>query len=154
MNKNLFFTTMVGVAVVLMMAACPEPKPEPDEWDTTGYENLRDLLDEDGTGIATVSPGKKFFIRGHFLNIYGTDVSYRITPTVKCKINIDTEKFLSGYVTKSLNSKADSSSINMDGESSISMGAGQVLRFRIQSNKYALSGTFHWMICFSVEAEE
>jgi hypothetical protein len=148
MNKNLFFTAMIGAAVVLMMTACPvEPEPEPDKWDTTGYENLRDLLGEGGTGTAVVSPGQKFFIRGHFLNIYGTDVSYWITPTAKCKINIDIEKFLFGDVIKHLNGGyAESNPIRME--------ASQKLRFRILSNKYASSGTFHWMICFSVEADE
>jgi hypothetical protein len=150
MNKKSVFTAMIGVVIVLAMVACGEP--EPDEWDTTGYEDLGDSFKrviEDGSRYfiykAQVSPGQ-FFIRGYFDDPRGTRFCYIVIPTANCKINLDRETFNFGHSSQSFK--------NDEVEFPVSVKAGEELKFYVDPlGRQSLSSAVQWLICFSVVPE-
>lgn len=128
--------------MVLMMAACEEPKEENEEWpNTSGYTYFRTSDNEK----RSVSPGEKYYSSGIFGSVYGSSIDLTITSEQNCLITIDFSKFKFGSYSVRLNGVSFSSR-------PIIITAGDTLVFVLNPNgKFSSGSNRDWMIGFSVK---
>jgi hypothetical protein len=163
MNKNGFFMAILGMMMVLMMAACPSPDKDDDKkndkqdivWpNTSGYTSIISCregnLSDARKNPYSVSPGKYYF-DGRFSSFYGSSDYYGITSDQDCKITIDFIKFRFGSLR---NEKGDNVVHYVGTSDVIDIVTNTILVLRANPGNLFSTNSRDYMVGFSVTAAE